>query len=131
MNGACGCIGQDQTVLAAAMMLPIQQRTTTMAKNTITTRKPTDQQKTIMRLASRSRGVTRNEVLEALGMDQVSYRVPVQIMVKKVAARFGMEFVTEYIDNPAGGPEIAVYGMRPAAERAAATTARSTRKVAR
>jgi hypothetical protein len=92
-------------------------------------RKPTDQQAILIKLATRKQGVTRPEVRDALGYDAGS-NIPVQTMLKTLAARFGFELVTpEEVPSEKPGRWLTVYGFKPI-HAAAVNVRRAPRKVA-
>jgi hypothetical protein len=80
-------------------------------------RKPTERQQTLIRLATRKRGATRADVRAALNYD-AGENVPVQIILKTVAARFDYRMVTDDGVNKETGRKIAVYRFERKQKRA-------------
>jgi hypothetical protein len=93
---------------------------------------PNKDQAKMIELALRKEGVTRAEVRKALKYPEGA-NVPIQMMLKDLAARCGYEFVTEEAPNPnteSGLPWIGVYAFRKAPIMVAAMSWRAERKVA-
>jgi hypothetical protein len=84
------------------------------ATNT-TTATPTERQATLIDMAKRKRGVSRADVRDALGYGERA-AIPVQSILKGIAARFGFKFITEA--GEANGRTIALYRFEKKAKPA-------------
>jgi hypothetical protein len=96
-----------------------------MSNVTTITRKPTEQQAMLIKMATSKKGTTRAEVRDALEYDEGA-AIPVQSMLKKLE-RFGYELQTTYGDGT--DTRAATYRLvKP--EPVAAKPARGTKKTA-